>query len=586
MELLKAHINSFGKLQNIDIDFRTGINTIFKENGYGKTTLTIFLKSMFYGMAKKGNNKAYNVERSKYAPWSNGNYGGSLTIKIKDKVFTIVRQFASTPEGDTFQLIDEQTGLISNEYTKDIGVELFGVGVETFEITAFFAQDGIIAGVNDEVRANLTGANKFENDLSACTVAQNKISIAIRQAKALLPKNVEIEQVKKSIKETEYLQQENRDLIKQIQNELEQTKQNYSQLQAKQEEAKKIYQAELASKEKTKIIQQELDNDYLEYEKLNKEKIALLHQLKSEIPVQKPQVSKVGLLISALVLFVGLSALIASFFTSTKSLLLTVGIVFIVISLVAFGFLFIKRAGAQENFKLSDRENIEKQVKIAQIDELLKNLDKKIEINKDSIKQFVKHDNSEDYEKLLNELYALDKKKSILSMQLTNTQLEYQRGGERLTLLLEEEQKLLENKQNITKRLMLLEKVKEYLEKAKDNVSERYLKPMQESFNELFAHFDDNTKLMLDINLDVNQMTEVGLKESNYLSQGYKDILSFCRRFALLDQVFLKEKPFIILDDPFVNLDDEKLKVALTLVSRFAEKYQIVYICSHSRCII
>lgn len=30
-------------------------------------------------------------------------------------------------------------------------------------------------------------------------------------------------------------------------------------------------------------------------------------------------------------------------------------------------------------------------------------------------------------------------------------------------------------------------------------------------------------------------------------------------RFALVDAMYPGEKPFLILDDPFVNLDDEKL---------------------------
>ena len=52
MKLLKAHIENFGKLSNVDFEF-DNLFVLQKENGFGKTTLSIFLKAMFYSMQKK-----------------------------------------------------------------------------------------------------------------------------------------------------------------------------------------------------------------------------------------------------------------------------------------------------------------------------------------------------------------------------------------------------------------------------------------------------------------------------------------------------------------------------------------------------
>ena len=38
MNLIKCHIENFGKLQNFDYEFTKGLNTIKEENGFGKTT--------------------------------------------------------------------------------------------------------------------------------------------------------------------------------------------------------------------------------------------------------------------------------------------------------------------------------------------------------------------------------------------------------------------------------------------------------------------------------------------------------------------------------------------------------------------
>ena len=71
---------------------------------------------------------------------------------------------------------------------------------------------------------------------------------------------------------------------------------------------------------------------------------------------------------------------------------------------------------------------------------------------------------------------------------------------------------------------------------------------------------------------------------SDYLSLGYKDLIGICLRFAIIDSVFTNETAFIILDDPFVNLDEEKLTEAIKLVEEISKEYQVIYfICHKSR---
>ena len=53
MILKRLHIENFGKLSNLDIDFDSSLNQLLKDNGWGKSTLTVFIKAMFYGMSAK-----------------------------------------------------------------------------------------------------------------------------------------------------------------------------------------------------------------------------------------------------------------------------------------------------------------------------------------------------------------------------------------------------------------------------------------------------------------------------------------------------------------------------------------------------
>jgi uncharacterized protein YhaN len=58
-------------------------------------------------------------------------------------------------------------------------------------------------------------------------------------------------------------------------------------------------------------------------------------------------------------------------------------------------------------------------------------------------------------------------------------------------------------------------------------------------------------------------------------------------RFALVDALFTEEQPFLVLDDPFVNLDKEKLERAMTFLKDAAGQYQILYlVCHESRGIL
>ena len=48
MQIVSANIINFGKLSDAKFDFTLGVNQIFENNGYGKTTLMAFIKAIPY----------------------------------------------------------------------------------------------------------------------------------------------------------------------------------------------------------------------------------------------------------------------------------------------------------------------------------------------------------------------------------------------------------------------------------------------------------------------------------------------------------------------------------------------------------
>ena len=84
MIITKLHIENFGKLQNLDIQFNDHLNQLYKENGWGKSTLSTFIKSIFYSMPAKSRGDAFNYERSKNLPWQGGKYGGYIEYETME----------------------------------------------------------------------------------------------------------------------------------------------------------------------------------------------------------------------------------------------------------------------------------------------------------------------------------------------------------------------------------------------------------------------------------------------------------------------------------------------------------------------
>ncbi len=123
------------------------------------------------------------------------------------------------------------------------------------------------------------------------------------------------------------------------------------------------------------------------------------------------------------------------------------------------------------------------------------------------------------------------------------------------------------------------------LDKAKEQIAVHYMEDMQKGFRKYVGLLDKDANLeksvSMDINLNVSVLDYGAQWPTEYFSAGYKDLLGICARFALIDALFEEEKPFLVLDDPFVNLDKGKLDNALDLLSQVSKQYQIIYLTCH-----
>ena len=125
----------------------------------------------------------------------------------------------------------------------------------------------------------------------------------------------------------------------------------------------------------------------------------------------------------------------------------------------------------------------------------------------------------------------------------------------------------------------------QFLEEAKTGLSTRYLADMQASFSGLLQTLMDGEapESVMDTSFKVKLRQSGKTQHPESLSQGWRDAVAFCIRLSLAEALYGEgERPPIILDDPFVNLDERRLEAAKRLLVALSNKYQILYLVCHA----
>lgn len=237
MELIEAKIINFGKLSNQNITFNKGLNSFLHENGWGKTTLTVFIKSMFYGMEYTTSKDIEKNERQKYKPWQGGVYGGSLSFSHNGKKYRVSRIFGAKKGEDSFELINLDSNKISNDFSTDLGNELFGINRDTYGRSVHVVLGQTIEG-SDDISARLNNlvedgdVSNFEN--ARKTLEEKATALKAKKGSGGLLSKIQeqIEDDRRKLEEIEGMSRQNEKVGKALENEMAELE----QLSAKQME--------------------------------------------------------------------------------------------------------------------------------------------------------------------------------------------------------------------------------------------------------------------------------------------------------------------------------------------------------------
>lgn len=626
MHIIECYVENFGKLHQYTYKANQGLNVICEGNGSGKTTLAAFIRAMFYGMPATRTKKTLDdAERRKYKPWQGGLWGGNLCIEVSGKCYRIERTFADRDSQDTFRLLDMNTGFVSEDYSRNIGEELFGIDRAGFGASIYIANHDLRVSFNDSLSARIGQQPLEAEDLNHYALAMELLNQEYkkygRNGKPHVLQELEELQGMYEKKKEQY------DALAmvsapQVMNAYPQWKLTAAELE-RLEQLDDFFGAGMPSKEQLRHYEGILTR----CRNLYRQHLAsVLQQAKQDSGVQELSLQRrhsdsatkkrrggssyqgifitTGFMTLTIICFV-LCNIILEYRTGLFLTGCVLAGVTILLMLRRFGC-FQKRNVGDEEMPEDDQRNIKKEV-LGQLRRCLQESERFLD-GYGLLEHITYEDISEQIEVFNEKLTLLnqfrmeyehlsekdrDYRQALAQLQQKEKQFaedvygrernkigEEIRSMEEKILVLEQQYKVAKEKMEIT------EKTKKLLEAAHDELMAGYLSGVGKHFQKYMHMFDSQLadRLKLDAAFQVGIDEGGAMCEMDYYSQGYKDVIQLCQRLALTEALFQKEKPFIILDDPFVNLDDEMLGRAKHALEILSENMQVIYFtCSWTR---
>lgn len=182
----------------------------------------------------------------------------------------------------------------------------------------------------------------------------------------------------------------------------------------------------------------------------------------------------------------------------------------------------------------------------------------------------------------------LSEKNELLSRkkdEIANDELEI----EKIDIYNNEIIELKEKLQELKYKYKIVDETIKSIKEAEETLKHKYIEPMLNKFNQYSSMLGKIINKEINMDSDYNLSVIHNGKEKDYrhLSSGQLSLCALCYRLSIIDNIFKEDKPFIIMDDIFVNLDENNLIKAIELLKKLSNQRQIIYFtCHESRNII
>lgn len=135
MRIKNLRIDSFGKLNGVDIGLDDKITVISGKNEAGKSSVATFIKYMLYGFDSSKKADVSENQKKKYMPWNGDDCAGELEFVAADgKSYTAARKTSARTQNTIF---DADNMPVTSDNAGDY---FFGINENAYKKTAFIGQ--------------------------------------------------------------------------------------------------------------------------------------------------------------------------------------------------------------------------------------------------------------------------------------------------------------------------------------------------------------------------------------------------------------------------------------------------------------
>lgn len=522
--ITRLYIESFGKIKDMEITLSSRLNVIYGKNESGKSTICAFIRAMLYGVDTERRRGVRGNMRKRYTPLD----GSIMSGVLETENYIITRTFGASAKFDTCRAVNRHTGEVID--ADKIGYTVMGMNEACFCSTFYMNSFDSYPSAEEELLEKLSGASGENGEVVSydrvCAELDNMARPYVKRS-GLVDRALEKSREAQEYYENEKKKRERYDALKE----------SYDVLVQKRAAA----QAEL---EKLEAAREKLAQQTVE---LRSRQRQLFDEIAFESSVPKRKIKTVPAVMAAVFAVIG--AMFVFAYKNPMFLLCMSAFIPMIICLKMSGVFNLGR---------TEQRRITADMQLAAIEKIMEktggaenaDIDSKVKKINEFLLECAARIAQAEYELKNTELDDAAQKRA------EDAKAEYERLSEERDCI------------NVAKMI---------ISQCYDELKGDFMPEINRAFSDYFSRLTGGrySGAAADREMKFSVIDASGAAPWEYLSGGTLDGAYFALRLALCDKADTEDRGIMVIDDAFLQYDDERVKNSVQILSEMSR--QTVY---------